>query len=124
MREAIRKEALPVELFVAKDGQEAIDFIARAETDPDAPSPQLLLVDLNLPKRDGFEVLRRLRESEKCGDVPVLVVTSSDSPTDQTAAAELGAWYFRKPPSYEEFLKLGRVMKRMLLERGILEGHE
>jgi CheY-like chemotaxis protein len=114
VREAIRIENLPWGVRVAPEGQKAVEFIARAETDPDAPSPQFLLLDLNLPKVDGFEVLRRLRASAKFKDVPVLIASSSDAPRDRSRAAEFGAGYFRKPPSYDEFLKLGGVLKQLL----------
>ena len=114
VREAIALEELPFDVYTVTDGQQAIDFIQQAEADPNAPCPQFVLLDLNLPKRDGFEVLRRLRNSEKCKDVPVVVITSSDAPNDRRQAAELGAQYFRKPPSYEEFLKLGGVLKATL----------
>ena len=120
MREAIRLEDLPLEVHVAPDGQRAIDFIARAESDPDAPCPHFLLLDINLPKADGFEVLRRLRNSQRCSKVPVLMISSSDSPTDRSQAAQLGAGYFRKPPSYDEFLKLGAVLKKMLQDNGLI----
>lgn len=119
VREAIRRENLRVEVYLASDGQQAIDFIARAEQDPNAPHPQLLLLDLNLPKVDGFEVLRRLRESAALKDIPVLITSSSDSPSDRNLAAELGAQYFRKPPSYDEFLKLGGVLKQLLRDSGM-----
>jgi CheY-like chemotaxis protein len=120
VREAIRLENLPLEVHVAPDGQRAIDFIARAEQDPDAPCPHFLLLDINLPKADGFEVLRRLRNSQRCGKVPVLMISSSDSPTDRSQAAQLGAGYFRKPPSYDEFLKLGAVLKKLLQDNGLI----
>ena len=120
MREAIRMEDLPLEVHVAPDGQQAIEFITKAETDPDAPCPRLVLLDLNLPKVDGFDILRRLRASQKFKTIPVLIVSSSDSPTDRSRAAELGAGYFRKPPSYEEFLKLGAVLKQLLKDHGDL----
>jgi CheY-like chemotaxis protein len=120
VREAIQLENLPLNLYIASDGQKAIDFIARAEEDPDAPCPHLLVLDLNLPKRDGFEVLRRLRASAVCKDVPVLVVTSSDAPGDLKQAAALGAGYFRKPPSLEEFLKLGGVLKQLMRNCGTM----
>ena len=120
MREAIRMENLPFELHLAADGQQAIEFIDKAETDPDAPCPEVLLVDLNLPKVDGFEVLRRLRSSAKFKATPVLIFTSSDSPGDRKRAAELGAEYFRKQPSYDEFLKLGSVLKSLLQQKGLL----
>ena len=116
VREAIRHENLPIDLHVVSDGQQAIDFIEHAENDKDAPCPQCMLLDLNLPKVEGFEILRRVRASEKCGTIPVVVITSSDSPADRSQAAALGAGYFRKPPSYEEFLKLGAVLK-MLVEK-------
>jgi DNA-binding response OmpR family regulator len=120
VREAIKAEKLPVDVHMAPDGERAVDFIARAEQDPDAPCPDILLLDLNLPKIDGFEVLRRIRASEKCKNIPVLIVTSSDSPADRSEAARLGAGYFRKPPNYEQFMKVGSVLRRFLEENGLL----
>ncbi len=102
------------------DGEEAMDFIAKAEEDPEAPCPHFALLDLNLPKRDGFEVLRRLRASGKCKGIPVVIITSSNSPSDIGRAAALGARYFRKPPNYEEFLKLGVLLKQLLKESGVI----
>jgi len=109
---------------VVADGEQAIEFIDRAERGEDAPCPSLILVDLNLPKRDGFEIIRHVRASTKCRNAPVLIVTSSDAPADHKFAEELGAGYFRKPPSYEEFLKLGAAIKQMLdrLPAGHREG--
>jgi CheY-like chemotaxis protein len=120
VEEAIRAENLPIDVHVAADGQKAIEFIERAEQDANAPCPHFLLLDLNLPKKDGFEVLRRLRASAKCRAVPVVVITSSDSPADVSQVAELGAGYFRKPPSYDEFLKLGQVLKQRLKDSGLI----
>ena len=117
VREAIQKEGLPVDVHIAADGKEAVDFIMAAETDPDAPSPHILVLDLNLPKMDGFEVLRRVRASGKHRHIPVLIVTSSDSPADKAEAARLGAAYFRKPTSYEEYLLIGGVLAKLLQER-------
>lgn len=116
VREVIREHELPFEVHLATDGQQAIDFIIKAESEPEAPCPQFLLLDLNLPKRDGFEVLERLRASDKCGEIPVLIMTSSDSDADLGRATALKAAYFRKPPSYDDFLKLGSVLKQMLEE--------
>jgi DNA-binding response OmpR family regulator len=121
IREVIRVENLPLEMHVASDGQSAIEFIESADASPNAPCPHLLLLDLNLPKRDGFEVLKRLRESDRCKTVPVVIITSSDSPSDRAQAAALGAAYFRKPPSYEEFMKLGGVLKALLKDSGAME---
>jgi len=121
VREAIRLENLPLDIHVASDGEQAIQFIARADADPQAPRPHLLLLDLNLPRRDGFEVLQRLRASERCRDIPVLVMTSSNSPKDLNQAAALGAGYFRKPPSYDEFMQLGAVLKQLLRDSGLVQ---
>lgn len=114
IREAIRRESLPFQIHVVADGEEAMEFIARADADEDAPCPALILIDLNLPKRDGFEVLRHVRASRKCKSVPVMVVTSSDAPSDRKLASDLGAGYFRKPPSYHEFLRLGNTLKHLM----------
>ena len=121
VREAIRLENLPLEVHVASDGERAIDWIIKVEQNElDIPCPQVFLLDLNLPKVDGFEVLRRIRASEKCKEVAVLVVTSSDSPADRALAAQLGAGYFRKPTSLDEFLKIGSVLKQFLEQKGLL----
>jgi DNA-binding response OmpR family regulator len=118
VREAIRRENLPLEVYMAEDGKQAIDFITRSENDPEAPVPGILVLDLNLPKIEGFEVLRRLRAGGKRKDIPVLVVTSSDSPGDKSEAARLGAGYFRKPTSYDEYLRIGGVLRQILQADG------
>ena len=120
VREAILAEQLEMDVHIVADGELAIEFIARAATDPDAPAPQVILLDLNLPKLDGFEVLRRVRAIEKFKGIPVIIVTSSDSPGDRSEAAKLGASYFRKPVSYEEFIKIGGVLRRFLSENSLL----
>ena len=120
VREVIRAESLPLEVSIVADGEQAAAFFAKADADPTAPCPDVLLLDLNLPKIDGFEVLRQLRSRRRCSNIPVLVITSSDSAADRAEAARLGASYFRKPHSYTEFLKLGVVLKRILQESGLL----
>jgi CheY-like chemotaxis protein len=120
VREAIKMENLPLEVHIAPDGERAIDLIATAENDPAAPCPHVLLIDINLPRIDGFEVLRRIRASAKFKNIPVLVVTSSDSPADQREAAKLGARYFRKPVTYDEFMKIGGFLRQFLEESGLI----
>ena len=113
-------ENLPLEVHIAPDGERAIDLIVESENDPGALCPHVLLIDINLPRIDGFEVLRRIRASGKFKNIPVLVVTSSDSPADRREAAELGARYFRKPVTYDEFMKIGPVLRGVLEESGML----
>jgi CheY-like chemotaxis protein len=117
---AIKKENLPVTVHIVADGERAIEFITAAEQDENAPFPHVLLLDLNLPKVDGFEVLRSIRSSEKFKDLPVLVVTSSDSPTDRSEVAKLGASYFRKPVTYTEFMKIGVLLHLFLQENRLI----
>lgn len=115
VEEGISLYGLPLALYVVEDGQKAFEFIERAEADPEAPCPQLLVLDLNLPKRSGREVLQRVRHSPKCKDIPVMIITSSNSPKDRKEMTQLGASsYFRKPSSYEEFLKVGGALKALL----------
>ena len=120
VREAIRMEGLPLEVHIAPDGERAIDLIVNAENDARAPCPHVILLDLNLPKIDGLDVLRRIRASDKFKNVPVLVVTSSNSPGDRGESARLGAQYFRKPVTYDEFVKIGSVLRKLLEENGLL----
>ena len=103
------------------DGEQAISFIARAEQDASAPQPDILLLDINLPRRTGFEILESVRASRRWKDVPVLVFTSSDDPADRLRADTLNAMYFRKPPSLKEFMMLGGRIKDLLESRGLLE---
>jgi CheY-like chemotaxis protein len=101
IREAIRAHHLDVELQVFDDGEEAINLIERIDTEEDIVCPDVMLLDINLPKTDGFLVLERLRQSKNCAGIFVLVMTSSAAPDDQAKAVTLGAnAYFQKPAEY------------------------
>jgi two-component system, chemotaxis family, response regulator Rcp1 len=115
VREALQDRAIAHELHVVEDGERAIDFIERIDRDATLQCPKLFLLDLHLPKRDGEEVLRRLRASERCGQTPVVILTSSDSPLDrETAARNAALHYFRKPSTLEQFMQLGDVVKDII----------
>lgn len=115
VRISLRQHGIPNDLHVVKDGEEAIDFIKAA--DQGGPVPGLVLLDLNLPKRTGQEILEHLRNSKRWAEVPVIVMSSSDSPSDRAKAAKLGVGdYFRKPSRLDEFMRLGDVVKRVLQE--------
>jgi CheY-like chemotaxis protein len=115
IREAIQMAGVDGDLHFANDGQEATKFIADADADPAAPCPDLVLLDLNLPKRNGEDVLRSLRQSARCRDVIVVVVSSSDTPKDRTGIDGLGvAAYFKKPSDFSEYMKLGPLVKTLL----------
>jgi chemotaxis family two-component system response regulator Rcp1 len=98
-----------------RDGETAIRVFEEADRDPAAPCPALVILDLNLPKKHGREVLRKIRQSRRCADTMVLVVTSSDLQRDRDEMKALGAQeYFCKPSKYEDFMKLGELIKRLL----------
>src|SRR6266853_395981 len=115
VRESLRKHLKDFDLQVVSDGEKAFKLIEAADLDASVPCPSLMLLDLNLPKRSGQEILLRMRESPRCGRVPVVILTSSDSPADRAETARLGATaYFRKPPDLEEFMQIGMVVGRVL----------
>ncbi len=114
VREALEEYAVRCELVLTRDGEHALEFIEGVEMGK-THCPDLVILDLNLPKKPGQEVLRRVRASLKCNHVPVVVLTSSDSQKDKEDTAGLGAsTYLLKPPRLSEFLKLGEAFKRML----------
>lgn len=115
VREALELSGLEFSLRVFDDGEKAAEFIEEVERDGEATYPHLLLLDLNLPKRTGAEVLERVRKSPRCARVPVIILTSSDSPKDRELMTRLGAThYFRKPSRLAEFMKLGDVVRDVL----------
>lgn len=114
----IRAGNLPLDVHLVSDGAAALDFILGSGDRQEIP--ELLILDLNLPKVEGFEVLEQVRAQERFRHIPVLIVTSSDAPADLQRAAEFGAHYFRKPPSYEQFLGLAAVLREILAKYGML----
>lgn len=108
IREALKQSGIAFDLRVAGDGESAMEEIERNP-------PDLMLLDLNLPKISGLEILERVRRDGPLQRLAVIVVTSSDSPRDLAAIEALGAdAYFRKPTALAEYMKLGAVIRRML----------
>jgi chemotaxis family two-component system response regulator Rcp1 len=112
VREALNAHRIAHELHVAVNGEEALAFVARMGK-PDEPAcPDLLLLDLNLPRADGLDVLREFRRHTLCATTPVIVMSSSNALRDREAAGTYGVTcYFAKPMSYEEFIQLGQLIK-------------
>lgn len=95
-------------MSLVSDGDQAVRFFDKADADPAAPCPSLVILDINLPKKQGGEVLKHMRGSRKCGEAVVIAVSTSDSSQDRAQMKNLGAnGYFRKPSAYDEFMKLG-----------------
>lgn len=106
---ALNKNNIANQVIVARDGAEALDYLFGTGAHQGrnvAHQPQLILLDLKLPKIDGLEVLKRLRSDHRTKHVPVVVLTSSMEQRDIVACYDDGAnSYIRKPVDFEEFLK-------------------
>ena len=115
IREALREHGVDCTLRVASDGSDVLRIISPEQPDPEAQPLGLIILDLNLPRHDGIEILQRVRETPKLANVPVVVLTSSDSPRDRLIASQLGATcYLRKPSRLDQFLSMGAVFKDLL----------
>ena len=112
IREALKQGGVDCLVRAATDGREVLELISTGDS---SWRPDLIILDLNLPRHDGIEVLQKLRSTGTFANVPIVVLTSSDSPRDRDAAIELGATRFlRKPSDLDQFLQLGAVFKELL----------
>jgi DNA-binding response OmpR family regulator len=115
VREALKNAGIDFELRVLDDGEKAVDFFDHLDQARDEECPALVLLDLNLPKRTGDQILEHMRHSDRCKDLPVVIVTSSDSPRDKAQVSKLGATqYFRKPSRLDEFMRLGPLVRELV----------
>jgi two-component system, chemotaxis family, response regulator Rcp1 len=106
-REAFRECEIRIRLHVAADGQEAMEFLKREGAHALAPRPDLILLDLNLPKMDGREVLTRIKSDDELKAIPTIILTTSESEVDIVLGYQLQAsCYLTKPAQLEEFESL------------------
>lgn len=104
---ALKKSNIANEVRVARDGEEALDLLFG----PNPIRPQVVLLDLKLPKVDGLEVLRRIREAASTLVLPVVVLTSSDEERDVVRSYQLGVnSYIRKPVNFSDFAEATRQL--------------
>lgn len=104
---ALRKNNITNEIVVARDGKEAVDYIMRH----DRNLPVLILLDLKLPKMDGIEVLKHIRNSERTRILPVVILTSSKEEQDLINGYTYGAnSYIRKPVDFNQFAEAIRQL--------------
>jgi CheY-like chemotaxis protein len=111
---AFRKARVANTVHVVRDGQEALDFLFR-EGDhgdrADAPQPDVILLDLNLPKVNGLEVLEKIRASDGLSTIPVIVLTVSERQEDVNKSYKLGAnTFITKPVDFEKFAHAMEVL--------------
>jgi chemotaxis family two-component system response regulator Rcp1 len=103
-REAFRAANGTVNMSVASDGVEAMAFLRREEPHEKAPRPDLILLDLNLPKMDGREVLALIKEDDSLKTIPTVILTTSDAEADIVKSYQLQAnCYLSKPVQLDEF---------------------
>jgi len=118
VREALEQHNVRCEVTVIGNGEIAFKVIDEIDAGQH-PCPDLVIVDLNLPKRPGKEVLKHIRASATCKDVAVVVLTSSDNQKDKDDIAPLAPlYYLRKPLNLDEFITLGALFKRIVHDRG------
>lgn len=109
---AFKKNNITNEIVVAHDGAEALDYLlGTGSSERSVIDPQVVLLDLKLPKVDGLEVLRRIRADERTRLLPVVILTSSKEDRDVIESYRLGCnSYVRKPVSFDEFLEAARSL--------------
>jgi len=112
-KEALEYSKILNRLHVASDGVEAIAFLRRQGAYKDAPRPGLILLDLNLPRKDGREVLSEIKNDEQLRTIPVVVLTTSRSEADVLKAYGLHAnCYIVKPVDFEKFAEVVRNIEQ------------
>jgi two-component system, chemotaxis family, response regulator Rcp1 len=115
IREALKEHGVSCTVRTVADGKDVLALISAADN---KWIPDLIILDLNLPRHDGIEILQKVRATEAISHVPIVVLTSSDSPRDRITATNLGATrYVRKPSNLEQFLRLGEQFKELLMGR-------
>jgi chemotaxis family two-component system response regulator Rcp1 len=108
-REAFRDAQALIHLHVAFDGVDAMEFLHRQDAHAGAPRPDLILLDLNLPRMDGREVLALIKKDDSLRTIPVVILTTSEDEADIVKSYELQAnCYLKKPVEFEAFEKLVR----------------
>ncbi|RQG98654.1 response regulator [Natrarchaeobius oligotrophus] len=120
-REAFKELSVDVELCVATDGKEALDLLSERRDVRPASVPDLVLLDLNLPRMDGFEFLRKIEEMPPFGQLPVLILTSSTASEDVLESYDLAAnAYLTKPTGPDEYTSMVRSVVNFWFEHATL----
>ncbi len=105
-RRAWKKGCIRNKLQVTRDGEEAIRFLRKQDEYSNAPTPCLILLDLKMPRVDGFDVLEIVKNDDDLKSIPIIVLTSSERRDDINRAYKLGCnSYIEKPVSFDKFIK-------------------
>jgi CheY-like chemotaxis protein len=112
---ALKRHGLEATIHVIEDAESAGAYLSLMGTASDVPCPEIVIMDLNLPRGDGLELLRQIRSHQDCRNIPAIVMTSSDAEKDRATAIELGnTRFFRKPPDLDAFLHIGVLVREIL----------
>jgi chemotaxis family two-component system response regulator Rcp1 len=115
-REALREGKVLNNLNVATDGQEAIEFLRGEGEFQDVPRPDLILLDLNLPKKDGREILAEIKADESLKRIPIVVLTTSQAEKDVIQSYNLGVnCYITKPVDLDQFIYVVKSIEEFWL---------
>jgi CheY-like chemotaxis protein len=110
--ETIMAGRLSIQVTIVKDGVEAVDFLRRNGAHAGARRPDVILLDLNLPRKDGREVLASIKEDSALHDIPVIVLSSSEAPRDVANSYQLGAnCYVTKPVDLHAYREAVRTLE-------------
>ena len=113
-REALRDGKAPSRLSVVQDGVEALRFLRREGPYADAPRPDVVLLDLNLPRKDGRQVVEEMRADPALRALPVVILTSSEAERD-VALGEYADRYFTKPADLDQYIAVMREIEEFWL---------
>jgi two-component system response regulator len=120
-REALEVSRFKNELYVVEDGEAAVDFLKQRNKFKNSPVPDLIFLDLNLPRKDGREVLMEIKSDEKLKRIPVVVLTTSKSDEDILASYNLYAnCFISKPLDFDKFLEVVRSINDFWLSIVVL----
>jgi two-component system, chemotaxis family, response regulator Rcp1 len=121
LKEALKESPVPVQLSTVPDGTEALAFLHHQGRYHQAPRPDLIVLDLNLPQLTGQAVLAQVKNDEQLKQIPVVVLTSSTEPGDVAQSYELGAnAYVHKPLELEEFFAMVHELIGFWYQRVVL----
>lgn len=110
--EALKDGKVRNTLHVVSDGEEAIEFLRRKGKHTSARRPDLILLDLNLPRKDGRQVLAEIKADERLRTIPVVVLTTSQAEEDVLKAYKLNAnFYISKPVGFDQFIEVVRLIE-------------
>lgn len=107
MQESLKKSKLLINMATVENGEEGMNYLRKVGQFTKAPTPDLILLDLNMPIKDGREVLREIKKDDQLKKIPVVILTTSDSDRDVASSYSNGAnCYIKKPVDFEQFQKM------------------